>query len=183
MPASNRIGDRLIVWINNVLPRLGLQSVASMFAQSLLYVTFAWICGGVVTLWVYFVVSLAHLPRAARFSLRTSAPAMWFAPAIVLLSTPLAGAFAVSLFLVANATRQLISRWGVIDSPTDRMEPARTEPALMFRVAPPDAAFLSLELGPRPDGIAHGPGGPGRDALAISVSGSRSVCTPPSVSC
>jgi len=157
MPASNRIADRLIaaaqvagvlatgwlVWINRVLPRLGLESVASMFAQALFYVTLAWICGGAVTFAVYFVVSLADLPRAARFSWRTSAPAMWFAPAIVLLSLPMAGAFAVSLFLVANATRQLIAQWGVIDSRTAGMDPERTEPALMFRVTSPDVAFLS----------------------------------------
>jgi hypothetical protein len=55
-------------------------------------VTLAWICGGIVTFWVYFVLSLADLPRATRFSLRMSAPAMWFAPAIVLLSAPLAAA-------------------------------------------------------------------------------------------
>src|ERR1035438_4085554 len=53
--------------------------------------------GAVVAFWVYFVVSLADVPHATRFSLRTSTPAMWFAPAIVLLSTPLAGAFAASL--------------------------------------------------------------------------------------
>lgn len=79
-------------------PRLGLESLASMFAEALLYVALAWICGAVVTFWVYFVVSLADVPRATRFSLRTSTPAMWFAPAIVLLSTPLAGAFGEPCF-------------------------------------------------------------------------------------
>jgi hypothetical protein len=155
--ASSKIGDRLIaaaqvagvlatgwfVWIHNVRPRLGLESLASMFAEALLYVALAWICGGGVTFWVYFVVSLADLPRATRFSFRNSAAAMWFAPAIVLLSVPLPGAFAVSLFLVANATRQLISQWGVVESPIRRTETASPEPAAMFRVAPPDAAFLS----------------------------------------
>jgi len=160
--ASKKIGDRLIaaaqvagvlatawfVWINSVLPQLGRESLASIAARALIYVTFAWICGGIVTFWVYFVVSLSDLPGATRFSLRTSAPAMWFAPAIVLLSAPLAPALAVSIFLVANATRLLISQWGVIESPTHRIEPARTEPALLFRVALPDAAFLSWSFVP-----------------------------------
>jgi hypothetical protein len=80
--ASNKIGDRLIaaaqvagvlatgwfVWVNAVLPQLGLKSVAGMVAQALLYVALAWVCGAVVTFWVYFVVSLADLPRATRFS-------------------------------------------------------------------------------------------------------------------
>ena len=158
--ASKKIGDRLIaaaqvagvlatgwfVWINSVLPRLGLETVAGIAARALIYVTLAWICGGIVTFWVYFVVSLSDLSRVTRFSLRTSAPAMWFAPAIVLLSAPLAGAFAVSIFLVANATRQLISQWSAIESPIHRMEPARVEPALLFRAASPDTAVLSAPV-------------------------------------
>ena len=120
-----------LVWIHNVRPRLGFESLAGMFAEALLYVVVAWICCGIVTFWVYFVVSLAELPEATRFSLRTSAPAMWFAPAIVLLSVLLPGTFAISLFLVANATRQLISQWGIGESPIRRMEPASRLPAIM----------------------------------------------------
>jgi hypothetical protein len=162
VPASNKLGDRLIaaaqvagvlatawiVWVNHVLPRLGFQSVARMFVQALVYVTLAWICGGVVTFWVYFVVSLADLPRATHFSLRTSAPAMWYAPAIVLLSVPVAGSFAFGLFLVANATRQLISQWGVIQSPVLRADPVRLEQAAMFALPPPDTASLSWSFLP-----------------------------------
>lgn len=158
MPASNKLGDRLIaaaqvagvlatawfVWTNHVLPRLGLQSLAGIVGQSLFFVGLAWICGGIVTFCVYLVVSLANLPRAAQFSLRTSAPAMWFAPAIVLLSAPVAAAFAVSLFLVANATRQLIAQWGVIESPIPP-KAAPAAPALLFKVAPTEADFLSWQ--------------------------------------
>jgi hypothetical protein len=74
------------VWVNAVLPRLGLPSLTTTAVASLFYVMLAWICGAIVAFWIYLVVSLADLPRVARFSLRTSAPAMWFAPAIVLLS-------------------------------------------------------------------------------------------------
>ena len=122
--------------------------MSGIAAEALFYVILAWIGGGIVTFWVYFVVALADLPRAARFSLRTSAPAMWFAPAIVLLSTPFAAAFLVSLLLVANATRQLISQWGVIESPTPRIEPVGARAALMFRTAPPETAFLSWNSAP-----------------------------------
>ena len=136
------------VWVNGVLPRFGLPSLAGLASEAILYVVLAWICGAITTFWVYFVVSLADLPRATRFSLRTSTPAMWFAPAIVLLSAPLAGAFAVSLFLVANATRLLISQWSVIDSPLAGTEPVRIEPAILFRTAGPDAAFVSWNKAP-----------------------------------
>jgi hypothetical protein len=160
--ASHKLEDRLVaaaqvagvlatawfVWVSAILPRLGLQSVASIVAEALFYVTLAWIGGGIVTFWVYFVVALADLPRAVRFSWRTSAPAMWFAPAIVLLSAPIAPAFAVSLFLVANATRQLISQWGVVESPVHGPGPIHADAAVMFRTAPPDSAFLSWRSAP-----------------------------------
>jgi hypothetical protein len=166
LPASNKIGDRLIavaqvagilatawfVWVNHVLPRLSLQSLGSMAAEAMLYVMLAWICGAFIAFWVYFVVALADLPRAARFSLRASAPAMWFAPAIVLLPAPFAAAFAVSLFLIANATRQLISQWGVIESPTHAMDPAPAKPAFIFGAAFQDSSFLSRNLAPVPMG-------------------------------
>ncbi|MGA2580286.1 MAG: hypothetical protein ABSH24_30175 [Bryobacteraceae bacterium] len=162
MSASNKIGDRFVaaaqvagvlatawfVWITAILPRLGLESLAGIAAQSLFYVTIAWICAGVVTFWVYLVVSLSDLPRVARFSLRTAAPAMWFAPAFVLLSTPFAAAFAVSVFLVANATRHLVSGWASIGTPVHPAEAASTEPAPLFRTAGPDAAFLSWNSAP-----------------------------------
>jgi hypothetical protein len=158
---SVKIGDRLIaagqvagvlatawfVWINAVLPRLGLVSFASMALASLFYVTLAWICGAIVTFWIYLVVSLADLQRVTRFSLRTAAPAMWFAPAIVLLSIHIAAAFAVSLFLIANATRHLVSEWAALDSPIQPI-PVDAEPALLFRSAGPAAAFLSWNSAP-----------------------------------
>jgi hypothetical protein len=92
------------------------------------------------------VVSLSDLARVARFTFRTSAPAMWFAPAIVLLSAPIAAAFAVSVLLVANATRLLISQWAAIESPIPLPEPALTEPALLLSVASPDTPVLSAPV-------------------------------------
>jgi hypothetical protein len=160
--ASHKIADRLIaaaqvagvlvtggfIWVHKVLPRLGFVSLAGMLLQALFYVAFAWIFAGVVAFWVYFVVALSDLRRATRFSFRTAAPAMWFAPAIVLLSTPMAGAFAASLLLIANATRQLFSQWGVVESPTHRLAPVRAELAPVFRAASLDAGFPSWHSAP-----------------------------------
>jgi hypothetical protein len=121
-----------------VLPRLGLQSVAVIAGQAALYVTLAWLCGAIVTFWIYFVVSLADLPRTTRFSLASSSAAMWFAPAIVLLSAPVPGALTASLVLVANATRQLIAQWGIVESPLHKAAPAWSQPAILFRTAGSD---------------------------------------------
>ncbi len=137
MSPSAKIGDRLLtaaqiggvvatgwfVWVTAVLPRLGFRSLASIATEALLYVILAWLCGAFITLWVYVVVSTADLPQAAHFSIRSSAAAMWFAPAIVLLSIAVPAAFAVSVFLIANATRRLMSGWATVESPARRAEP------------------------------------------------------------
>ena len=157
MSSSNEIGRRLItatqvagvlaggwfVWINIVLPRLGLRSPANIAAQALLYVGLAWLCGAAVTFSIYVVVSMADLPYVIRCSAHTSAAAMWFAPAIVLLSLPFSVAYALGIFLVVNATRHLFSKWVATDSPITRIDPARAEPAQLFRFTEPGSGFIS----------------------------------------
>ncbi len=83
---SHKIGDRFIasaqvagmvatgwfVWIHNVRPRLGFESLAGQFGEALLYVALSWICGTVVMGWVYFVAATADPPRAVRFSLMST---------------------------------------------------------------------------------------------------------------
>ena len=154
--ASSKFGDRLIaagqvagvlatawlVWEHAVLPQLGLRPVAAIVSEAVFYVAAAWMCGALTTFCVYMVISLADLPSALRFSFRSSTAAMWFAPAIVLLSAPLPAAFVVSLFLIANATRHLISQWAAVELPIEWRAPARPVPAYPFRVAAPDAGFL-----------------------------------------
>ncbi len=164
MPLSSeigKIGGRLIaaarvacvvagvwfVWTHNILPRLGFESLAGIFTEALSYVAVAWVGGAFIAFWVYFVVALADLPDATRFSLRAAAPAMWFVPSIVLLSVPVAGAVAASLFLIATATQQLIANWSSVESPA-RPEAAFAEPATMFGSAGPDGTFLSWSSAP-----------------------------------
>lgn len=155
---ADRAGQRLIfaaqvagvlatgwfVWVTAVLPRIGLPALGWMIAETLFYVMAAWICGAIVTFGIYIVVSLAEAPEAARFSLGTSSPAMWFAPAIVLLSTPLVPAFAVSVFLIGNATRHLMSRWTAIESPLPPAEAAYKGPALLTSTTAQLAAVAML---------------------------------------
>ena len=117
MQVAGVLASAWFVWVNSIAPRLGLPSPGSAVARALTYVALAWICGAVTTFCVYFVVSMADFQLATRFSVRSSAPAMWFAPAIVLLPAPFDAAIVVSLLLVANATRLLIFQWGAIESP------------------------------------------------------------------
>ena len=100
-----------LVWSNAILPRLRWQSAMDLASQACAFVMLGWISAAAIAFAVYFVVSLADFPEAVHFSLRSAAPAMWFAPAVILASTPMPAALLVSVILVANATRQLIAKW------------------------------------------------------------------------
>src|SRR5579862_3538787 len=113
--------------------------------QAVLCVATAWLGGLLIAFCVYMVVSLAAMPAVMRFSVRSSAPAMWFAPAIILLSIPSPAAFAVGLVLAANATRVLASLWVRVESPIHLPSTARAPDTLMFRTAGEQAVFLSWE--------------------------------------
>ena len=164
MPVYRKIRGRLIpgvqigcvlasawfVWTRHVLPRLGVEPLPAIIGNALLYVVLAWIGAAFIAFWVYFVVLTADLPHAAGFSLRTSAPAMWFAPAIVLLPAPVPGAFGAGLFLVAAATLQLIGNLVVADGPVEAgIAPADHAPAALFswNSAPVFMASLTAQSG------------------------------------
>ena len=100
-----------LVWSDAVLPRLRWESAADLASEALFYVMLAWMVAAFIACAMYFTVSLADMPEAFRFSLRSTAPAMWFAPAVILASLPLPAAFLVSAVLVAHAARQLMARW------------------------------------------------------------------------
>jgi hypothetical protein len=139
------IASGWLVWSYIVLPQLGRHSLASLLGSALVYVSTAWICGGAITVCVYMVVSLVEMPDVIRFSVRSSAPAMWFAPAIILLSIPSPAAFVVSLVLVSHAARVLASLWVRIESPIHRLEPEGTGSTLLFHAAAGEAAFFSRD--------------------------------------
>lgn len=106
-----------LVWLYTVLPPTERQSLASLFAEASFYVLLAWSCGAAIIFCVYLVVSLADPPEVIRLSVRSSAPAMWFAPAFILLSAPVPAAAAVSLVLIVNASRMLVSHWVALEPP------------------------------------------------------------------
>lgn len=127
----------------SVLPRLGQQSLARLIGEALLYVTLAWVCAAAITLCIYLVVSLADLKLLIRASVRSSVSAMWFAPAIVLLSAGSAAAVAASILLVVSATRILVSQWIPMGAEI-RPAPAGLRLDLMFYSAELEQASFSL---------------------------------------
>ena len=64
-----------------------------------------------ITLGLYLLISRSSRIDALRMALRTSATAVWFAPATILLSAMSPAALAAALVLVVSTTRLLYSQW------------------------------------------------------------------------
>ena len=83
--------------------------VASL-RTSTLYVLLDWTIVAVILLAVYLISSLEETGPLLRASLLASVPAMWFAPAILLIRAPTPLLILIGLLLIANSVRVLISR-------------------------------------------------------------------------
>ena len=100
-----------VIWVRSLEPRLTSNSLANLLSAALTYALIAWACAAVITFCILVAASLDHPRDLLRTALRTSTVAMWFAPAVILLSAPSLAAFTASLVLVANTTRLLIVQW------------------------------------------------------------------------
>jgi hypothetical protein len=83
-----------------------------------------WALAAGITVWVYAAVSLADFGDLLAAAVRASAPAMWFPPAMLLVTAPWPAARLAGILLVANTVRLLFSR----RPPGMRLRPVRPAP-------------------------------------------------------
>ena len=95
------------VWL--VGPRVAAMRLAQTAGQSLGVVLVFWLGTLVIELAAFYAISWDDFGDLMVASLRGSAPAMWFAPAILLLGLPSRAATAIGVVLVANTVRMLVS--------------------------------------------------------------------------
>ena len=86
------------------------QAALGSIRASLAYVLLDWTLAAAILLCVYAILSLEDLRSLLRISLLSSAPAMWFVPAVLLICTPSPALMAIGLLLVANTVRVLVTR-------------------------------------------------------------------------
>ena len=97
-----------------------------------------------ITLALYLMIAKSSRIEGLQLALRTSATAVWLAPATILLSTMSPAALAAALVLVVSTTRLLYSQWVEI-------HPALVEcvlPADRLLFEPPPSAFRLRDLIP-----------------------------------
>ena len=104
-------------------------SIRWLMLQSALAALAAWLASAGITITLYALVIQGERKDRIRAALRTSSVAVWFAPAVILLSQLSPVALAGALLLVIYTARLLYSQWR-------ELSPARESPAPVPRDAP-----------------------------------------------
>jgi len=108
-----------MIWVSSVSPRLGRYSWGSLTGRALGYAAFAWAWSVAITYCLYLAIPKKERGDVAWAALRTSTTAVWFAPAIILLTNLSPAALAAALVLVVSATRLLYSQWRLLYPPLE----------------------------------------------------------------
>ncbi|MGO9258434.1 MAG: hypothetical protein ACLQU1_19270 [Bryobacteraceae bacterium] len=89
-------------------------TLAGLAGHALRYALLTWLWSAAITFLLHFTLPAEERRDVAWNTLRTSSAAVWFAPAILLLSEMSPAALAAGLVLVVKATRLLYSQWRVM---------------------------------------------------------------------
>jgi hypothetical protein len=135
-----------MVWVTTVVPRVHRYSWRAVIATALTYSIFAWAWSLAITFGLYLAIPRRERGDALSGTLRTSATAVWFAPAIILLTQLSPAALAAALVLVVSATRLLYSQWRIL-YPPEQPIPLHAPWDLLFGEGEPPRA-LARDLAP-----------------------------------
>jgi len=133
-----------IVWSAAVLPRLNQQPLADIVRSALLHTLFACGSGAAIALLLYLAIARSIRHDAVLLAVRTSATAVWFAPAAILLTASSPAAVGAALVLVVSATRLLYHQWRQFYPP----DAAPFAPAASLLFGPLPQPFRVLDLIP-----------------------------------
>ena len=116
-----------MVWWAALAPRLHRQTLPSLVVQVLAYTLLAWAWSAAVACGLYAIVPLEDRSDMAPSVLRTAATAVWFGPAMILLSNFSLLSLAPALVLVVYASRLLYAQWqpAMVSGPALRVYNAR----------------------------------------------------------
>jgi hypothetical protein len=126
-----------LVWSATLIPRLRRQGLRDLLLQVLVYTLLAWAWSAVVAFGLYAVVPLEDRSDIVPDVLRTAATAVWFGPAMILLSNFSLASLVPALVLVVYASRLLYAQWRPVE--------AGAPPARIFSAREP-GAFADCQL-------------------------------------
>ena len=105
-----------MVWWAALVPRLHRQTLVSLLVQVLAYTVLAWTWSVVVAFGLYAIVPLEDRTEMVPDVLRTAATAVWFGPAMILLSAFSPASLAAALVLVVYTSRLLYAQWRPVEA-------------------------------------------------------------------
>jgi hypothetical protein len=100
-----------LLWIVSLNARVHRFTWGSVLAEALGSALLAWIWSAAITFLLYLALPARERRDVLWVSLRTASAAVWFAPAIILLTNFSPAALAAALVLVITATRLLYGEW------------------------------------------------------------------------
>jgi hypothetical protein len=136
------------VWQASMIPVWHRLSPAWLAGLSVGYTLGAWLLCATLTLGLYLLFQQWDGPEMIQAALRTSAAAVWFAPAAILLSVLSPVALAAALFLVIRITRLLYSEWRWIHLPAELPSLCVAETGDLFAAYQVASPFLLKQLAP-----------------------------------
>jgi hypothetical protein len=129
-------------------PRSATHSFGFVFRTAVTFTLFAWLWSAVIALLLHLAIRRVEKVDVIGATLRTSAVAVWFAPATMLLSSLSAWSIPAALVLVVNATRLLYSQWQIV-YPQEEVAPVLVpQSAGMLGAGELPLAILPRHLGP-----------------------------------
>ena len=100
-----------MIWWAALAPRIQRQTLLSLLVQVLAYTLLAWAWSAAVAFALYAIVPMEDRTEMAPDVLRTAATAVWFGPAMILLSNFSLASLLPALVLVVYASRLLYAQW------------------------------------------------------------------------
>jgi hypothetical protein len=159
------IATGCFVWSRSIYPRLAYQSGDLLLAQAFSYALLVCFVAALITAILYLVLFRSLQPDMLPRVLRTSATAVWFGPATILLAMLSPVTLVAGLLLVISATRLLYSEWRLLHggelaclppSPPNLFSSSASPPFPFREWAPSLALALSLQ-GAVASILAHSP--------------------------
>jgi hypothetical protein len=114
-----------MIWRVSWVPQLHRQTLGSLLGHVLGYTLLAWAWSAIVATGLYAILPIEDRTEMIPEVLRTAATAVWFGPAMILLSEFSPAALLAALVLVVYASRLLYAQWMPKLSPSPRPYIAR----------------------------------------------------------